>query len=60
VQVLQMRHAVMLIGQTGGGKSVILNTLAHAQSRMGHRTHLSILDPKAWSAVHACCPPGMQ
>jgi dynein heavy chain len=47
VQVLQMRHAVMLIGQTGGGKSVILNTLAHAQSRMGHRTHLSILDPKA-------------
>ena len=46
-QVLQMRHAVMLVGQTGGGKSVILSTLARAQSRMGQRTSLSILDPKA-------------
>ncbi|KAK9825454.1 hypothetical protein WJX81_002895 [Elliptochloris bilobata] len=46
-EVLLMRHAAMLIGQTGGGKSVILNALARAQTRMGHRTTLHILDPKA-------------
>ena len=47
-----MRHAAMLIGQTGGGKSVILNTLARAQTRMGRRTTLHVLDPKAshWNA----------
>ena len=42
-----MRHAAMLIGQTGGGKSVILNMLARAQTRMGRRTTLHVLDPKA-------------
>lgn len=47
LQVLLMRHAAMLIGQTGGGKSVILNTLARAQTRMGRRTTLHVLDPKA-------------
>lgn len=47
LQVLLMRHSVMLIGQTGGGKSVILNTLARAQTRMGHRTTLSVVEPKA-------------
>lgn len=47
LQVLLMRHAAMLIGQTGGGKSVILNTLARAQTRMGRRTMLHVLDPKA-------------
>ena len=46
-QVLLMRHAAMLIGQTGGGKSVILNTLAMAQTRMGRRTMLHVLDSKA-------------
>ena len=46
LQVLLMRHSAMLIGQTGGGKSVILNTLARAQTRMGRRTTLHVLDPK--------------
>lgn len=40
------RHTVMVVGQTGGGKSVILQTLARAQTQMGKRTNLSILNPK--------------
>lgn len=46
-EVLMTRHTVMVVGQTGGGKSVILNTLAHAQSAMGRKTTLHVLNPKA-------------
>ena len=46
-EVLMTRHTVMVVGQTGGGKSVILNTLAHAQTAMGRRTMLHVLNPKA-------------
>jgi dynein heavy chain len=46
-EVLMTRHTVMVVGQTGGGKSVILNTLAHAQTAMGRRTTLHVLNPKA-------------
>jgi dynein heavy chain len=49
-EVLMTRHTVMVVGQTGGGKSVILSTLAHAQSAMGRRTMLHVLNPKAISA----------
>lgn len=37
-EVMQTRHTTMLVGQTGGGKSVILNTLAKAQGRLGLKT----------------------
>ena len=40
------RHTVMVVGQTGGGKSVILNTLARAETKMGKRTSLFVLNPK--------------
>eukprot|EP00878_Enallax_costatus_P046894 GHUV01057210.1.p1 GENE.GHUV01057210.1~~GHUV01057210.1.p1 ORF type:complete len:188 (+),score=63.98 GHUV01057210.1:207-770(+) len=46
-EVLMTRHTVMVVGQTGGGKSVILNTLARAQTTMGRRTTLHVLNPKA-------------
>jgi dynein heavy chain len=46
-EVLMTRHTVMVVGQTGGGKSVILNTLAQAQTVMGRRTMLHVLNPKA-------------
>lgn len=46
-EVLMTRHTVMVVGQTGGGKSVILNTLAQAQTAMGRRTTLHVLNPKA-------------
>lgn len=37
-EVMQTRHTTMLVGQSGGGKSVILNALAKAQGRLGLRT----------------------
>jgi dynein heavy chain len=46
-EVLMTRHTVMVVGQTGGGKSVILSTLARAQTAMGRRTALHVLNPKA-------------
>jgi dynein heavy chain len=33
----------------GGGKSVIINTLARAQTRLGRRTTLHVVNPKAIS-----------
>ena len=45
------RHTVMVVGQTGGGKSVILNTLARAETKMGKRTSLFVLNPKVSQPV---------
>ena len=50
-QVLMTRHTVMVVGQTGGGKSVILQTLARAQTKMGKRTTMSTLNPKVTLAL---------
>ena len=36
----------MVVGQTGGGKSVIVHTLAKAQTNLGKKTHLAIINPK--------------
>lgn len=41
-----MRHCTILIGSTGGGKSVIINTLVKAQHEMGLQTKLIVLNPK--------------
>ncbi|KAK9868729.1 hypothetical protein WJX84_008574 [Apatococcus fuscideae] len=46
-EVLMTRHTVMVVGKTSGGKSVVINTLAKAQTRMGKRTTLSVVNPKA-------------
>jgi dynein heavy chain len=46
-EVLMARHTVMVVGQTGGGKSIIINTLARAQTALGRRTSLHVLNPKA-------------
>lgn len=46
MQVLMTRHTVMVVGKTSGGKSTVINTLARAQTRMGKRTTLSIMNPK--------------
>lgn len=56
LQVLMTRHTVMVVGQTGGGKSVILQTLARAQTKMGKRTTMSILNPKVcFTRSHNMC-----
>ncbi|DBA95316.1 TPA: Dynein heavy chain cytoplasmic [Trebouxia sp. C0006] len=50
-EVLMTRHTVMVVGQTGGGKSVILQTLARSQTKMGKRTIMNVLNPKALSVA---------
>eukprot|EP00892_Ulva_mutabilis_P000668 jgi/Ulvmu1/10601/UM065_0057.1 len=46
-ETVMTRHTTMVVGQTGGGKSVIINTLAKAQSKLGTVTKLFTLNPKA-------------
>ena len=56
-QVLMTRHTVMVVGQTSGGKSVVINTLAKAQTRMDKRTTLSVVNPKVGAALTSCPIP---
>ena len=46
-ETMMTRHTTMVVGQTGGGKSVIINTLAKAQTALGKTTKLHVLNPKA-------------
>jgi dynein heavy chain, axonemal len=41
------RHTTMLVGPAGGGKSVVIDTLAKAQSKLGIHTKLFVLNAKA-------------
>ncbi len=41
------RHCVMVVGPTGGGKSVVIETLARAQTTLGFPTKLYPINPKA-------------
>jgi dynein heavy chain len=50
-EVMLTRHTTMVVGQTGGGKSVIINALARAQSKAGKRTTLHVVNPKAISVA---------
>lgn len=46
-ETMLTRHTTMIVGPTGGGKSVILNTLARAQTRLNIHTQLFVINPKA-------------
>ena len=46
-ETMLTRHTTMVVGNTGGGKSVIINTLARSQTKMGVPTKLHIVNPKA-------------
>ena len=50
-EIMMTRHTTMVVGQTGGGKSVIINTLARAQTKLGKKTTLNIVNPKAQSVA---------
>eukprot|EP00976_Prorocentrum_cordatum_P067883 1178917-Prorocentrum_minimum.AAC.1 len=50
-ETMQTRHTTMVVGNTGGGKSVIINTLARALTKIGITTKLHVLNPKAQSVA---------
>ncbi|XP_014674920.1 PREDICTED: dynein heavy chain 10, axonemal-like [Priapulus caudatus] len=50
-ETMLTRHTTMVVGPTGGGKSVVINALSQAQTRLGLHTKLFVLNPKAMSVV---------
>ncbi|XP_076299453.1 dynein axonemal heavy chain 10-like [Lasioglossum baleicum] len=50
-EVMMTRHSTMVVGPTGGGKTVVINTLCRAQTRMGRPTKLYTLNPKACTVI---------
>ncbi|CAK1584360.1 unnamed protein product [Parnassius mnemosyne] len=50
-ETMMTRHCTMLVGPTGGGKTVILQTLVKAQTDLGLPTKLTVLNPKACSVI---------
>ncbi|XP_055461995.1 dynein axonemal heavy chain 10 [Psammomys obesus] len=50
-ETMLTRHTTMVVGPTGGGKSVVINALCQAQTKLGLMTKLYILNPKAVSVI---------
>uniref|UniRef100_A0A8C5JYE8 Dynein, axonemal, heavy chain 10 n=1 Tax=Jaculus jaculus TaxID=51337 RepID=A0A8C5JYE8_JACJA len=50
-ETMLTRHTTMIVGPTGGGKSVVINALCQAQTKLGVITKLYILNPKAVSVI---------
>jgi dynein heavy chain len=45
-ETMLTRHTTMIVGPTGGGKSVVLNTLCQTQTNMGLHTKLTVINAK--------------
>lgn len=45
-ETMMTRHSTMIVGPTGGGKSVVIKTLIKAQIHMGLPTKCTVLNPK--------------
>lgn len=50
-ETMMTRHTSMVVGPSGGGKSVVIDTLSKAQTKMGIHTKLYTLNPKAVSVL---------
>ncbi|XP_013358995.1 PREDICTED: dynein heavy chain 10, axonemal isoform X2 [Chinchilla lanigera] len=50
-ETMMTRHTTMVVGPTGGGKSVVISALCQAQTKLGLVTKLYILNPKAMSVI---------
>lgn len=48
---MMTRHSTMIVGPTGGGKSVVIHTLAQSQTSLGQPTKLYTLNPKVSSII---------
>ncbi|XP_076108254.1 dynein axonemal heavy chain 10-like isoform X2 [Mytilus galloprovincialis] len=50
-ETMMTRHTTMIVGPTGGGKSVVINTLAQSQTKLGTSTKLFVINPKDRSVI---------
>nr|XP_046467282.1 dynein axonemal heavy chain 10 [Neodiprion pinetum] len=50
-EVMMTRHSTMIVGPTGGGKTVVIKTLCRAQTYLDKPTKLYILNPKACTVI---------
>ncbi|NXM38868.1 DYH10 protein, partial [Gymnorhina tibicen] len=50
-ETMLTRHTTMVVGPTGGGKTVVIKTLCRAQNKLGLLTKLYVLNPKAMSVT---------
>ncbi|XP_035496799.2 dynein axonemal heavy chain 10-like [Scophthalmus maximus] len=50
-ETMMTRHTTMVVGPTGGGKSVVISTLCQAQTKLGLHTRIYPLNPKAMSVI---------
>ena len=50
-ETMMTRHTTMIVGPTGGGKSVVINTLAQSQTKLGCQTKLFTINPKDRSVI---------
>ncbi|KAL7391500.1 hypothetical protein ABVT39_010104 [Epinephelus coioides] len=50
-ETMMTRHTTMIVGPTGGGKSVVISTLCQAQTKLGLHTKMYPLNPKAMSVI---------
>ncbi|XP_078277210.1 LOW QUALITY PROTEIN: dynein axonemal heavy chain 10 [Rhinoraja longicauda] len=50
-ETMMTRHTTMVVGPTGGGKTVVINTLCQAQTRLSLVTKLYTLNAKAVSVI---------
>jgi len=50
-ETMMTRHSTMVVGPTGGGKTVVINTLVSAQTSLGLPTTLYTLNPKVFRNV---------
>ncbi|VDP76010.1 unnamed protein product [Echinostoma caproni] len=50
-ETMKTRHTTMVVGPTGGGKSVVIEALCNAQTHLGVTTKLYTLNPKDRSVI---------